>query len=381
MKIVADCDLPFVADYFSGYGELTLKPGRRIERADLWDADMLLVRSVTRVDKALLEGTRVQFVGTVTAGVDHLDTAWLEQAGILWRAATAYNAIPVAEYVVCVVASLMQQGRLAQGPLRAGIVGVGAVGSRVAAHFKTLGFEVFLSDPPRAEKEKNFHALPLALLPPLDLLSLHTPLITEGSYPTYHLLDAAFLKTGSNTVLINSSRGAVVDSKSLAAFKEKWSYCFDVWEGEPELEVAEVQAALRATPHLAGYSVQCRYRGIQLIYKAACEAGILPSRQKEVLALPTLKLDFHQQKRSWQEVVLALFDPFTVTQEMKALFAAEKVLLKGSLKCATLFDHLRQQYIGEQIARHEFAATTLTGLQLDEKDREILIQFGMTIKE
>jgi erythronate-4-phosphate dehydrogenase len=375
MKIVADADLPFVKEYFAPQGELILKPGRLLTPADVHDADVLLVRSVTRVDENLLRHSAVKFVGTVTAGIDHVDTVWLAQAGIQWCSAAGYNALAVADYVMAVTAAAFTAQEDGYLP-RVAVVGVGQVGSRVAERFKKLGFKVLVVDPPRAAAEKEFPATSLAKLGAVDLLTVHTPLTRSGPYPTYHLIDQAILAAcRGKSILINTARGAVVDSNAIKNSREQWKYCVDVWENEPEIDRAVLHSAFIATPHLAGHSLQTRYRGIQSIYQAFCETyGMRP----QILSLPTpprQTLTFGGRHLRWQEVVLAIFNPLSVTQEMKAL------LLKAPQKCETLFDGLRQQYIGNTMQRYEFAFTSIADLRLQEEDREILTQFGINIKE
>lgn len=375
MKILADIDIPFVNDYFADGGELILKPGRLIEHGDVKDVDILLVRSVTPVNEALLRNTAVKFVGSVASGVDHVDTAWLAQAGIQWCAASGYNAIAVSDYVMSVLAALYHEQSVLP-PLRVGVVGVGHVGSHVAARFKSLGFEVYLSDPPRAEQEKDFNSTAFSVFPSLDLVTIHTPLTRSGKYPTYHLIDAAFLRaTSKKNRLINASRGAVVDAKALSNTLGHLHYCFDVWEQEPDIDLSILQSALIATPHLAGHSVQSRHRGIDMIYHAACEAQMITPATRPLPAFSRQDLSFDDRSMTWQAVVLAIFNPLDVTVAMK------EVLLKEPRKCATLFDQLRQHYIGSNITRHEFGFTTISRVRLAEKDRYILTQLGIHIKE
>lgn len=382
MKLVADIDLPFVRDYFGSAGNLVLKPGRLIDHADLLDADLLLVRSITKVDEALLQGTPVKFVGTVTTGVDHLDTAWLDQAGIPWRSAAGYNALPVAEYVIASIAALQLQKILPSSALRVGLIGAGQVGGRVAEYCRQLGHDVLICDPPRAEAEKNFSSHPLSDFNALDLVTVHTPLTTTGRHPTYHLINSSFLRSAKKkAVLLNTSRGAVVDFSALPENQENWTYGLDVWEGEPEIDLDRLQAAAIATPHLAGYSVQCRYRGIELIHRACRELQLIAANTPPVPPLPSQRLSFGGKKPGWQEVVLAIFDPLSATRVMKESLSKENVLLKGAGKCATLFDELRQQYIGDGIQRHEFGYTTVSNLRLEEKDRYALTKLGITIEE
>ncbi len=382
LKLVADIDLPFVRDYFGSAGSVVLKPGRLIERADLLDADVLLVRSITRVDEALLRGTPVKFVGTVTTGVDHLDTVWLDQAGILWRSAAGYNAQPVAEYVIAAIAAWQLTNQLPPAALRVGVVGVGQVGGRVAERCQQLGHTVFLCDPPRAEQEKDFSSRPWSDFNALDLVTVHTPLTKTGKHPTYHLINSAFLQAAKNKcVLLNTSRGAVVDFSALPEHQKNWTYGFDVWEGEPEINWECLRFAALATPHLAGYSVQCRYRGIEMIHRACRELQLIETAEQPAPALPRQRLSFGGKCVSWREVVLAVFNPLSVTPVMKEGLSPENVILKGAGKCATLFDELRQRYIGDGIQRHEFGYTIVSNLRLAEADRFVLTKLGITIEE
>lgn len=362
MKITADIDIPYIEKYFSPHGELILKPGRLIQRSDVIDADLLLVRSVTRVDEQLLRGTSVKFVGTVTTGTDHLDTQWLDQAGIIWRDAAGYNAAAVSDYIIAVVAAMEQS------VVSIGIIGVGHIGSHLAQRLKALGYQTRLCDPVRAEREPHFPHAPLTQLHDCDIITVHTPLTTAGKFPTRHMIQSI----APHATLINTSRGAVVDAKALNSLQ---NCCFDVWEGEPNIDLEVLQAARIATPHIAGYSVQCRYHGIERIYQACIMSGIIRPHAMPLPEVPVQTLTFHDKPVTWQEVVLAIFNPLMVTQVMK------DVLLKEPEKCATLFDELRRQCAGENIKRHEFSATKITHAQMTESDRYRLTQLGITIKE
>ena len=194
MKIVADGKIPQVDHYFSGLGELILKPGRTLTREDVLDADILLTRSVTRIDKKLLHDTSVKFIGSVSTGLDHMDIEWLNQAGIAWSVAKGGNATAVVEYIVCVIAALQKQNFLSHKNLRAGVAGVGNIGSKVVDVLKILGFDVIQYDPLRAENEKDFSSTALEDFSGLDLITLHTPLTHKGKYPTYHMIDKNFLE-------------------------------------------------------------------------------------------------------------------------------------------------------------------------------------------
>lgn len=371
MKIIADEAIPFVSDYFSHLGQLVLKPGRLITRADVLDGDILLVRSVTSVNETLLNGTAIKFVGSVTTGIDHIDVNWLDQVNIAWYAAAGYNAIPVSDYVIAAVAGLSQQKVIK----RVGIIGVGRTGGHVADRLTKLGFTVLLNDPLRAEREPEFNSSPLSDFYNVDAVTLHVPLTITGPYPTHHLIDKSFLDNCSeSSLLINSSRGAVVNFSALKEMNSKWFMCFDVWEGEPKLDMEILKATAIATPHLAGYSIQSRYRGVEMVYQHLCENGWFVNKDIPNLELPQQELRFNGRTLNWQEVVLAIFNPLTITQRMK------NTLLKEPEKCATLFDQMREDYIGNNVQRHEFGFTTVSDIKLKEVDRYCLMQLGINIQ-
>lgn len=339
MKIIADKDIPFLDYYFASAGDLTLVSGRDLQKSQLTDADILLVRSITKVDQALLEGTRVKFVASPTTGTDHFDIAWLNQAGIRWVNAHGCNAIGVEEYVVCVIAALQQQGYLNGNNLKAGVVGVGGIGSHVAQRLKQLGFRVALCDPLRAAVEKDFPHCPIETLCDVDLVSVHTPLTHTGSHPTYHMLNKDFLKRQKkNTVLINTGRGAVIDSHDLKLFGQPLLWCLDVWENEPWIDFEVLERAVIATPHIAGYTVQSKYRGTEMIYRAMLAQGIIPDHHIKSLQFP-MQLS-HDLPTHWRDKALTIYDPQTTTAMMK----------HALIENAGCFDQLRREFED----RHEF---------------------------
>lgn len=360
MKIIADAHIPFVKAYFSAYGELVLKPGRHITAADVKDADMLLVRSITQVDSKLLQGSNVKFVGSITAGADHLDTAWLDSAGILWRVAEGFNAPPVADYVVSVIAALQCQKLLKTQELKAAVIGVGNVGKRVAAYFQQLNMQVVLCDPLRAEAEPDFVSTSLDKLNDLDIISIHVPLTKSGPYPTQHFITADFLQRQKiNTVLLNASRGAVLDSNTLLKHGQHLQWCLDVWEHEPNINKEVLASTTIATPHIAGYSVQSKIRGIDMIYRLACAAGQIQPLSISPIAMPTQSLDFEGETHDWRNVVLAVFNPIIITKMMK----------EGSIT-PERFDEMRNQFN----YRHEFAFAHYDEVVLAKEDEKILQQ-------
>jgi erythronate-4-phosphate dehydrogenase len=318
MKIVADENIPLVDYYFGSLGEVVLRPGRAISRKDVLNAEIVLVRSITQVDQALLDGTSVKFVGSATTGDDHIDTVWLNQAGIQWSVAYGCNAAAVMEYVISVIAALQKMNYLTQDNLRAGIVGVGAIGRRVAEKLTALGLTVFLCDPFRLMKEDDFPGVFLEDFSDLDLITLHTPLTYEGAYPTYHLIEKNFLqRQKKNCVLINTSRGPVIHFDDLKQYGQGLLWCLDVWEHEPIIDKKVLDKALIATPHIAGYSVQSKYRGIEMIYQAAIQQGIIKAVDIPMVDYPHSILSFSNQLADWRDVVLKIYNPLLTTQVMK----------------------------------------------------------------
>ncbi len=336
MKIVADENIPLIENYFGQQGELILKPGREISRSDVIDADILLVRSVTKVNQALLENTSVTFVGSATSGADHLDTDWLDSNKIKWSVAESCNAMAVAEYVVCVIAALQKMQCLTQQKIRAAVVGVGRIGRLVAEKFRLLGFDVILCDPLRTDIDST----PFEELSDFDLISFHVPLTKTGCYPTYHLVKKEFLqKQKKDCVLLNAARGEVFSFDQLKKYGRGLIWCLDVWEGEPNIDVEILERTLIATPHIAGYSLQSKYRGIEMIYNAALQKGVLTTHSVGEILYPTKKITIDVAE-DWRDVVLTIFDPVSVTAEMKKRFRQE---IFG-------FDDLRKKYA----ERYEF---------------------------
>ena len=270
MRIVADENIPLLDEFFAGFGEIRRLPGRAIDRAALADAELLLVRSVTRVDRALLAGSPVRFVGTCTIGTDHLDLDYFQQAGIAWASAPGCNARGVVDYVLGSLLVLAEQQGVALPSRTYGVVGAGQVGARLVEVLRGLGWRVLVCDPPRQAAEGGDFASLEQILGECDVLSLHTPL--DGG--THHLLDAARLaRLKPGAWLINASRGAVVDNAALRELlrqRPDVQAVLDVWEGEPQVDVALAGLCRIATPHIAGYSLDGKLRGTAQIYQAAC---------------------------------------------------------------------------------------------------------------
>lgn len=274
MLIVADENIPLLDAFFAGFGEIRRYPGRAIDAACVKDADVLLVRSVTRVHPQLLEGSRVRFVGTCTIGTDHLDLDYFTQAGIHWSNAPGCNARGVVDYVLGSLLTLAELDGVALADRVYGVVGAGQVGERLVRVLRGLGWKVLVCDPPRQAREEGDFVSLDTILEHCDAISLHTPLLRDGPDPTWHLLgreQLAQLRPGA--WLINASRGPVVDNQALRELllaRADVQAVLDVWEGEPQVDLALADLCTLATPHIAGYSLDGRQRGTAQVYQAFC---------------------------------------------------------------------------------------------------------------
>ncbi|MCL4118335.1 UNVERIFIED_CONTAM: hypothetical protein GTU68_008592 [Idotea baltica] len=275
MRIIADENIPLLADFFSYFGEIVLVAGREISHDMLVNADILLVRSVTKVNKQLLEGTSIKFVGTCTIGTDHLDIDYLDERSIGWSNASGCNARSVVDYVLGCLLVLAEQTQSELQYKCFGIIGVGEVGSRLASVLVGLGFKVLLCDPPRAKKEgsKNFVEMS-SIISECDVISVHTPFISTGVYATHHLLHSSNLcNLKAGAWLINTSRGVVInnnDLRQLLLCRDDLRAVLDVWESEPVIDVDLAGLCTLATPHIAGYSLEGKWQGTEQIYQAVC---------------------------------------------------------------------------------------------------------------
>ncbi len=336
MKIIADDKIPHLDESFGQYGQLVSVPGDSISPQMLQDATILLTRSITTVNTSLLKNTTVQFVGTMTAGIDHLDTTWLETAGIYWADAKGANANAVAQYVLACLAYLQTKGIVTQNKPRIGIIGVGHVGNRVNSYLKEIDADIVLNDPPRAEKENGFSSTPLSDWRDLDLITIHTPYNRDGRHPTHHLINKDFLaQQKPGCVILNTSRGAVVDTQALAQTNDLVA-CLDVFENEPAINQKIIEHCTLATPHIAGYSLQAKFNATHIVFSKACE--YFGWKQ------PLLHLSENEQpslsfkNKNWRQNVLTIYNPQDDDQQMRQVLAA------NDADIATAFERLRRNY-------------------------------------
>lgn len=344
MRIVADSNIACVEEAFGGLGEVRLVPGRDIRPPVLRGAELLLVRSVTRITAELLEGSGVRFVGTATSGIDHIDRAYLQSHGIGFAAAPGSNARAVAEYVLSAV--LVWAERLGR-PLHdtsAGIIGCGQVGTRVAHLLQALGIGCVLNDPPLEERtgDPRFRGLREALQ--CDIVTLHVPLTRSGPHATSHLIDARGLaQMKPEAILINSARGGIVDEAALLRSLEqrpRLAAVLDCWEGEPYINAALLERATLASPHVAGYSVEAKLRATEALYRSVCRwLGVAGAWNAEHGAAPEIGLDPRlQDDELLRAAVLSCYDIRVDDRALRAL-PAQPAARRGEY-----FDRLRGCY-------------------------------------
>lgn len=271
LKIVADSAIPFLRGVLEPWAEVLYRPGREISSDDVRDADALVIRTRTRCDAALLGASSVQLIATATIGFDHIDTAWCRQHGIRVETAAGCNARGVLQWIAAVLVHLSRTQGWQPAARTLGVVGVGHVGSLVSQYARAWGFRVVCCDPPREEREHaGFRPLE-EVAREADILTFHTPLDTT----TRHMAgEALFRQMKPEAILINSSRGEVVDGE---AFKTGGHPCvLDVWEHEPDLDSELLNAALLATPHIAGYSEQGKAAATAMAVAAVARRFGLP---------------------------------------------------------------------------------------------------------
>ena len=297
MIIAADRNIPFVTEACGHLGEVRLYDSRDEAdlRACIAGAEILLCRSTVRVNRLLLADSDVRFVATSTSGTDHMDIAWLEEAGIAWAAAAGSNARSVAEWVAAVLLELHHRGRIDLVGADLGIVGVGHVGTQVADVAHALGLRTLLCDPPREERgERPLTWTDIAFSPLEELLhcrvlSLHTPLTSAGSHPTRRLVGEGQLsQLPEQAAVVNAARGEVLDVDAAATWR-RWrdgALALDVFPGEPGIDPALVQVSDIATPHVAGHSLDGKLLGTQMVHDALCRFLDVPPSWRHEAALP-----------------------------------------------------------------------------------------------
>jgi erythronate-4-phosphate dehydrogenase len=361
MRIVADENISLTDYFFSSFGTLSVCAGRKITAENLINADVLLVRSVTQVTPSLLNvasdqsttNKRIGFVGSTTIGMDHIDVAGLQSMGVRVASAPGCNAQAVAEYVVTAIFTV-QPLRAQVAGFTLGIVGLGNVGQRLTRLAKRLGWRVIGVDP--FVRHDDIEQMTLKdMLPQVDAISLHVPMTRGGLEPTFHLINdetLALLKPDS--ILINSARGAVVEEVALfndfAQARRNGlairSVVLDVYEHEPRIPARLLHDLALATPHIAGYTLEGKACGTEMIYQAFCNwQGVKPVLTLAGM-LPKMPHLFHHQQSLIEQLPALLPQIYPIGEDDAALRACitDHSGSGESWVDANSFDRLRKEY-------------------------------------
>lgn len=343
--IVADENIEMLHEAFSGFGEIIALPGREITPEVIKDADVLLIRSVTKADAGLLEGSRVRFTGTATIGTDHVDTDYLAKRGITFADAKGCNADAVAQYFITLYSKyIVEKDKPAD--LKTGIIGIGNIGGRIKRFFDIFEKKYILNDPPLTESGMsgyNFDSLREALS--ADIVTFHTPLVTQGPHPTFRLLNENNIKyLTEEGYIINTSRGEVAENKALLDAAEIFDTVIsaDVWEGEPDVNFQLLEKAFTATPHVAGYSLEGKINGTRIIHEKLArflnaEPYFNPRLPKVENHLIEINSTLPGEEILYR-ITRHIMDIDTDTAEMK------KMNMMGKEERAAYFDELRKNY-------------------------------------
>lgn len=337
MKIVIDDKIPYIRDAVDRLGvEAVYMPGSGISPADVRDADALIVRTRTRCDKSLLGGSRVSFVATATIGYDHIDTRYMDEAGITWMNCPGCNSSSVAQYMRSVLILLKNEKGMNPAGTTIGVVGCGHVGSKVAGVARQAGMRVLVCDPPlelsgTAAGQYSFATL-ADIARECDIITFHVPLTKDGPHATYHLADKAFMESLRRCpVIINTSRGSVVDNDALADalyINKVRDAVIDTWENEPDISLRLLDMAYIGTPHIAGYSADGKVNADNMVLEGLCrhfgisltDSIIPPALPNAVFQAAKDRL-LHAKRPPFatQEecLALALYNPLTDSKNLK----------------------------------------------------------------
>ncbi len=379
MKILVDENIPLADTLFDEFGEIILTNGRNICADDLVDIDALLIRSVTKVDEVLLaKANKLKFLGTATAGIDHVNINLLAQRGIEFAYAPGCNKVGVAEYILSALFELSLAQAFDLKKRVVGIVGAGEVGTYLAQCLDALSIRYLLCDPLKEAigDPRNFHDLS-EIIQLSDVITLHTPLIKEGEHATYHLIDEKELEAMSEgTILINASRGAVVNNQSLkkSLERQKLHTVLDVFECEPFVDIGLLPLLSFATPHIAGYGLEGKARGTLMIFQQFCDFFCYSAKTPALKSLlpvsvyPFIKLNHEPDLIDVMNLCRLVYD----IRRDDVIFRTQ---MSEVCHQDVNFDQMRKKYWD----RREYSAITLSGT--DKIGLKLLNKLGFTTEE
>lgn len=376
IKIIADNQIPFLKSVLEPFAEISYLNPSQITRGIINSADALLVRTRTKCDSELLEGSAVKFIGTATIGFDHIDTLYCKTNGIKWINAPGCNSSSVQQYVVSALLTLAKLKKMKLDSMTIGIVGVGNIGSKVQKAAKILGLKISLNDPPRERKEVNEKFVALdQLVEESDILTFHVPLNINGIDKTYHLVnDEFFEKFNKGKIIINTSRGEVIDTNALknAIKNEKViSSVLDVWENEPKIDIKLMNLVDITTPHIAGYSIEGKanataacINGLNKYFNLGLEGNWYPKYLPVPAVSKEIKIECIGKSR--QEIFFECINStYNICEDDKRLRSE-----------VTNFEEQRTEYV----TRREFNFYNVHLLHADKSMQEAINELGFNLR-
>ncbi|MDP5131313.1 MAG: 4-phosphoerythronate dehydrogenase [Paraglaciecola sp.] len=351
MKIYFEDSMPYGSEFFAELGECQVFSHKTIDADMIADADVLLVRSTTKVNETLLaKASKLKFVATATAGTDHVDIPYLMQRGIHFQSAGGCNAVAVAEYVLSALCVMGKKLGWHLGDKTIGIVGAGHVGSALQKKLDTLGITYYLCDPPLQEAGDPRQFVDMQRIMHCDIITLHVPFISEGKHPTEHLFDVARLsELTEQQVLINACRGEVIDNGAVLSLFEsgkRLNLVLDVWENEPDINLALVPYVALATAHIAGHTIEGKARGTEMLYQGLCDFYHLPKSKTLSDYLPRVEtqLNINPSLDVQQNIENLILEVYNIADDSKHF--------KDNMHNAEQFRYIRKHYP----IRREFSA-------------------------
>ena len=281
IKIIADDKIPFLNGVLEPFAEVSYLSHKEINSDSVKDVDALLIRTRTKCNAELLEGSNVKFIATATIGYDHIDDAYCDSKNISWISAPGCNSSSVQQYISSALVTIAERKKIKLAEQTIGIIGVGNVGSKVEKVAKAFGMNVLLCDPPRQRTEGGNQFVPLDELVNIsDIITFHVPLNRNGVDKTFHMADEHFFESFSESkIIFNSSRGEVIETNALKSAIKNGNVSnlvLDVWENEPNIDLELLELADLATPHIAGYSADGKANGTAMCVKGVADYFNLP---------------------------------------------------------------------------------------------------------
>ncbi|SBW01863.1 4-phosphoerythronate dehydrogenase PdxB [uncultured Dysgonomonas sp.] len=353
MKIIADKNIPYLKGIAEHFGDVTYLDGSAFTQDTIKDADTLIVRTVTHFGESILKDSNVKLICSATIGYDHIDTAYCDAHGIIWKNAPGCNSGSVMQYVVSSLITIARKKSFDLKGKTIGIVGVGNVGKKVAKACEILGMKVLLNDPPRQAQEKDNSFVSLqTIMDEADIITFHTPLIKEGEYRTYHLADKEFFSLlKKKPIIINSARGAIIDTIAIKdAIKENKisGAIIDCWENEPQIDLEYLNLVDIATPHIAGYSADGKANATRMSLESIASYYGLDKQPISLIKEPAPVnpvIDLNQYSNSDNRIYEAILNTYNVLADFARLKASPDI-----------FKKLRNEYP----LRREYFAYTIT---------------------